>query len=77
MSNYEPFYSSYTRIKYNEYKSDKLTTQSDIKEERKRALDKGVEEIQEIDFTKQPNGLYQGKMAKYYYSGGHWRRILA
>lgn len=75
-NNYEPFYSSYTRIKYNDYKSEKLTTHSDIRKERIKALDEGVEEIVVIDFVKQSNGGYEGKKEKYYYTGQRWKRIL-
>ena len=74
-NNYEPFYSSYTRVQYNDYKSDKLTTHSDIRKERIKALDEGVEEI----VVRSPltcEAGYEGKKEKYYYTGQRWKRIL-
>ena len=72
MNNYEPFYSSYTRIQYGDYKSDKLKTPSEISTEQEKALSYGVDEISMITFFRQSNGGYEGRKKKFFHENGGW-----
>jgi len=76
MNNYEPFHNSYTRIKYNEYKSDKLTTYSEVQAEQERALDEGIDEIVMINFVRQSNGGYEGRKQNYFHKNGRWKQEI-
>ena len=77
MNNYEPFFSSYTRVQYNDYKSDKLTTRKQLIKEKEKALNSDVNEIGITEYTKQSNGVFSGRKANYFYSGGTWTKLIA
>jgi hypothetical protein len=73
MSNYEPFYSKYTRVQYNDYKSEKLTTLTNLENELENALDNGFDDVFVTSYQRQPNGLYAGRKKRYYFKNGKWK----
>lgn len=66
---------SYSRIQYNDYKSEKLTTQSEINQEKNKALDNGIDLISITNFERQNNGLFSGRKTTYHFKNNNWKLI--
>ena len=62
----------YTKLQYNGNKTEKITSQKDLTKELHKALDEGFDTVKQIDFYRQPNGLFMGKSKEVFYKNGSW-----
>jgi hypothetical protein len=66
---------NYSRVQYENYKSEKLKSYQEIEKEKNKALDLGVDEITIVNLSRQLNGLYSGIKVKYFYKNNTWKQI--
>jgi hypothetical protein len=64
---------NYIRVKYEDYKSEKLISPTALEMELEKALDNGVDDVKVWSFYRQHNGLYQGFPTRYYFKNGKWK----
>jgi len=67
---------SYTVIKYDNYKSKELATLNDVQREKDKAINNDINEIEISEYELNKDYNYAVTKTKYFYIGGHWKKIM-